>query len=610
MLNTMRFSKVHIEYRQENPNWKSSLSIHWMRWAVFFFFMASIFGLLLRYFFVAGSGIFEYKHVLHAHSHIAILGWGFLLIGGTIVFSFVENQVRLKTYKKFLFAFVLTTIGMMLSFPVQGYGVFSIAFSAIHVLISYFFAYKLFKDLSHISNGTAKSLIQYALIWMLVSSIGLWAIAPIGTLLGKIHPLYFLSVQWFLHFQMNGWFMYAILGILAYHLESKGWEIPMSHSKLGLLHLSLLFTFAFPTSWSYNFDFLLYLNGVGVILQAIAYAWILMPFIAQAFPRMAMPAGWINKMIYVGIISLILKALIQLALIIPEVASISSTIRMYFIGFIHLLMLGALTFGISALIIKNNGLPKNSFCKWGWTILIIAFLATELLLFGQGTLIWAKLGFLPQYHLILFLASLLFPVALSMVLIGLFQAKKKSEIPMTIIEKNITQISINNQTMKKTMIMSLGAVLILMASCGGSGGSDQGKYTPPSSNTKEKVADPKGIGEIRNVDLGDGIDEAMANNGKAILDMKCTACHQLNDKRVVGPGFQGITNRRRPEWIMNMITNVDVMLDEDPVAQALLEECLTRMPNQNISLDESRDILEFLRKNDLEKTGSKDAAIK
>lgn len=164
--------------------------------------------------------------------------------------------------------------------------------------------------------------------------------------------------------------------------------------------------------------------------------------------------------------------------------------------------------------------------------------------------------------------------------------------------------------MKSSVILSWGVGVFLLTSCGGGGSESQGTYTPPSSNTTEKAADPKGIGEIKTVDISAGIDEAMANKGKAIVDMKCTACHQLNDKRVVGPGFQGITNRRRPEWIMNMVTNVDVMLDEDPVAQALLEECLTRMPNQNISIGDSRDILEFLRKNDVEKTGSSDAALK
>jgi len=92
------------------------------------------------------------------------------------------------------------------------------------------------------------------------------------------------------------------------------------------------------------------------------------------------------------------------------------------------------------------------------------------------------------------------------------------------------------------------------------------------------------------------------------VDMKCTACHQLNDKRLVGPGFQGVTNRRTPEWIMNMITNVDVMLDQDPEAQKLLEECLTRMPNQNITIADARGILEFLRQNDEAKTGKRDEA--
>ena len=76
--------------------------------------------------------------------------------------------------------------------------------------------------------------------------------------------------------------------------------------------------------------------------------------------------------------------------------------------------------------------------------------------------------------------------------------------------------------------------------------------------------------------------------------MKCAACHKLSDTRLVGPGFKGVTDRRKPEWIMNMITNVEIMLDEDPEAQKLLEECLTRMPNQNVSVGDARDILEFM----------------
>jgi hypothetical protein len=90
-------------------------------------------------------------------------------------------------------------------------------------------------------------------------------------------------------------------------------------------------------------------------------------------------------------------------------------------------------------------------------------------------------------------------------------------------------------------------------------------------------------------------------DGKAIYDLKCQACHKLTDEKLVGPGWKDVTKRRQPEWIMNMITNVDIMLSKDPVAQKLLEECLVRMPNQNLTKDEARKVLEFQRSNDGEK---------
>ena len=123
-----------------------------------------------------------------------------------------------------------------------------------------------------------------------------------------------------------------------------------------------------------------------------------------------------------------------------------------------------------------------------------------------------------------------------------------------------------------------------------------------SGNLEDAVAantnDGKGIGEVRNVELTTPLDQDRIKRGKAIYDMKCSACHKLADQRVVGPGWAGLTKTRKPEWIMNMITNVDVMLDQDPEAQKLLELCLVRMPNQNVSIGDARDILEFMRQND------------
>ena len=131
------------------------------------------------------------------------------------------------------------------------------------------------------------------------------------------------------------------------------------------------------------------------------------------------------------------------------------------------------------------------------------------------------------------------------------------------------------------------------------------------SDAVAQNADPsKGLGQVTSVTLITPLEQERIGRGKAIYEMKCSACHKLTAQRVVGPGWAGITNKRRPEWIMNMITNTDVMLDQDATAQKLLEECLTRMPNQGLSVGDARDVLEYMRENDVTQTNEKDKAAK
>ncbi len=97
------------------------------------------------------------------------------------------------------------------------------------------------------------------------------------------------------------------------------------------------------------------------------------------------------------------------------------------------------------------------------------------------------------------------------------------------------------------------------------------------------------------------LDTEMVTKGKVIYDLKCQSCHRLTEEKLVGPGWKDVTKRRQPLWIMNMITNVDMMLETDAEAQKLLELCLVRMPNQNIMMEDARRVLEFMRSNDGEK---------
>ena len=112
-------------------------------------------------------------------------------------------------------------------------------------------------------------------------------------------------------------------------------------------------------------------------------------------------------------------------------------------------------------------------------------------------------------------------------------------------------------------------------------------------DTKAK-SDSKGIGKFTSVEIKD-IDPAVATKGEAIFTSKCAACHKVTADKVVGPGLLGVTKRRTPEWIMNMITNPEEMTKKDPMAQALFAEHLIQMTFQNVSDDETRQILEYFR---------------
>lgn len=130
----------------------------------------------------------------------------------------------------------------------------------------------------------------------------------------------------------------------------------------------------------------------------------------------------------------------------------------------------------------------------------------------------------------------------------------------------------------------------------------QGEEQLKSAMTEAEKTEVHGT-EVKEGDikLTNPLDAKMIAAGSAIFDTKCSACHKLTDEKVVGPGWAGVTKRRKPTWIINMITNVDMMLAEDAEAQKLLEQCLVRMPNQNVTAEDARNIIEFMRKNDGEK---------
>jgi len=112
-----------------------------------------------------------------------------------------------------------------------------------------------------------------------------------------------------------------------------------------------------------------------------------------------------------------------------------------------------------------------------------------------------------------------------------------------------------------------------------------------------------GIGPMtEEVKLGP-VDPALAAQGKALFDAKCSACHRFAEK-YVGPALGGVTERRTPTYVMNMVLNPDGMYTRHPVAHQLLAEFMTQMPNLGLTKDQARQLLEYLRTQASTKSGS------
>jgi mono/diheme cytochrome c family protein len=109
------------------------------------------------------------------------------------------------------------------------------------------------------------------------------------------------------------------------------------------------------------------------------------------------------------------------------------------------------------------------------------------------------------------------------------------------------------------------------------------------------VLDDKGVGPITSVTLPDAINQELAAEGKAVYEQMCLACHRVG-KRFIGPPPDRILERRSPEWVMNMILNPEVMVQQNPLAKDLMVEFNgSPMANQGLTEAQARAVLEYFR---------------
>ena len=397
--------------------------VRWTKISLHFLVFAAVAVATLRFYNLAPIIGINYKFLLHAHSHIAMLGWLYIVVAALLVKEFIPDQA--VKINKVLGTTVIMIIGMMLSFPFQGYGLVSITFSTFFLFTSYWFVVVFLRKLREKNNKSlANRWIRWALFFLLISSIGPWSLGPI-MLFGEKHgTLYNLAIYYYLHFLYNGFLLPAVFGIILKHLENNQIKFNIERAKLffqltvypiiPLYALSLLWLK--PSIWVYI------IGGLAALMQLVG--------IMIGWPILRTYWQSIKQKFYKALFGLVLtaysfKLFLQIISSLPVIAEYVYQTRVFTaIGYIHLVMLGFLSMFILIYTIINKNLRDNKVVRFGLVVFITGLILSEIILFTNGLLLYTKGVSISNYSQWLFYASILMPIGL--MVMWVIQLKRKT----------------------------------------------------------------------------------------------------------------------------------------------------------------------------------------
>lgn len=385
--------------------------------AVFYFLLVALLGVALR-FYVVTPLPFNYKFVLHAHSHTALLGWIYIGLTTLIYKVFIQKAEKPKLYKRIFYFTNISIIGMLLTFPFQGYALYSIIFSTSFLFASYWFAWFCFKYVPEEFKKRFSWRVLRASLWYLVlSSIGPWAIGGVMSTLGPESIWYKTSIYFYLHFQYNGWFVLALLGLLFFFLEEKGIRFNSKQLKsfLIVLNSGIILTLFLSVLWFKPPMVFYILGGIGAIAQILAFHdlyWIVKEHLSTIKKEIGNQSWILFKL--AGFL-MAAKLAMQLLSALPYWANLVFVLKDFVIGYLHLVLLGIVVPSMLVFLklFKLIRLPRS----FVW-LFLFAFCTTEILIFYKAIAFWLGWVFFADYYLYLAVLSCFFPIAIGFLFFG------------------------------------------------------------------------------------------------------------------------------------------------------------------------------------------------
>lgn len=385
--------------------------LRWIRISFLNLLLVSLAGVILRYKIAFSLPFVDQKFLLHGHSHFAFAGW----VTHTLMVLLIHhlnqsgNSDYFRKYRIYLIANLITAYGMLISFPLQGYGPVAILFSTLSIFAGYFFAIAYWKDLSQTaSQPITRILFKSALVCNTLSSIGPFYLAYMMATRTFDQTYYLSSIYFYLHFQYNGWFMMVILGLVFARIDHI-MDIRPVLKKIGWLFiLTCLPTYLLSVLWLPIPSCIYWLVVVAAFAQLYALGsgirifYIYRKLIHPCFP---LPG---RTLLLLSAVAFTCKILLQLGSTIPSLSHLSYGFRPIIIGYLHLVLLGFVSLFLIGYLLTVKLVNNQPVLLTGIKIFTTGIILNETLLMIQGVaaLSYHSVSFINEW--LLFAAIIMF----------------------------------------------------------------------------------------------------------------------------------------------------------------------------------------------------------
>jgi len=338
----------------------------------------------------------DQKNFLHAHSHFAFSGWVTLALMSLLISRLGNgdnDKAVFRKYRPVLIANLLTAYGMLFSFPFEGYGLVSIIFSTLSIFVSYWFAIQYWRDLNRLPEKRVSSLwFKAAVVFNAVSSAGAFTLAGIMATRSSHTELYLASVYFFLHFQYNGWFFFACMGLLTDELQRYNVKKEQLTSIYRLFVYACVPAYALSVLWVKLPVWLYTLVIVAVVLQVAG--WILTVKQIRKLLKQGLPPVERFPRILLALCGLAfsIKLILQSASVVPSLSHLAFGFRPIVIGYLHLVLLGVISLFIISYSIAVKLIHISKLLRAGVITATAGILLNEIFLMIQGV---SDISYLP-----------------------------------------------------------------------------------------------------------------------------------------------------------------------------------------------------------------------